>query len=454
MPHLRQFLVLIILAIGLVLTCAGCTAAPSVPPTPTTVAQAVVTETALPPTPSPPPTDTPRPAPPTATRAPTASVPATTRPTVAPTAVATASPPPTATPAQPTAVAPTIVAQAGSTRPGAAAPAPAARAQGQGDGPPPIASLDDVFPPRDLAALNLDPARLRTIVATGDVIPARSVDTMIRRRNNDFAYPLARTKDLLGDGDLTVINLEAPLIQRCPPHDTGFTFCGQVGFARALKNAGVDLATLENNHIGNYGWQGIEETKQRLDEVGILWADRKTPAVVDLNGLRVGFLAYNGVGERFDRPAMVEAIQALRPQVDVLVVAVHWGREYVAIPAVSPGIANDNPVDIAHLIIDAGADLIIGNHPHWIQAAEVYNGKYIMYAHGNFVFDQMWSDETRLGVVGRYTYYDNRLVSVEYRPVRIDGYAQPVPLQGQAAQTVLNDLEEASRTLAQRLGKP
>ena len=77
-----------------------------------------------------------------------------------------------------------------------------------------------------------------------------------------------------------------------------------------------------------------------------------------------------------------------------------------------------------------------------------------MYAHGNFVFDQMWSDETRLGVVGRYTYYDNRLVSVEYRPVRIDGYAQPVPLQGQPAQAVLNDLEEASRTLAQRLGKP
>ena len=59
-------------------------------------------------------------------------------------------------------------------------------------------------------------------------------------------------------------------------------------------------------------------------------------------------------------------------------------------------------MEIAHLGIDSGADLIIGNHPHWVQAVEVYKGKYITYAHGNYIFDQMWSYETRVGVIGKY----------------------------------------------------
>ena len=100
---------------------------------------------------------------------------------------------------------------------------------------PPL-TLDDVFPPRDLSALGLDESRLRVLVATGDVIPARSVDMRIRGRGNDFFYPLAKTADLLHSGDLTVVNLEAPLIRNCPPHDEGMQFCGQPGFAAALKN--------------------------------------------------------------------------------------------------------------------------------------------------------------------------------------------------------------------------
>lgn len=313
--------------------------------------------------------------------------------------------------------------------------------------PPPL-TVADVFPPRDLSQYGLDPARIRTVIATGDVIPARYTDKTIRELGNDFNYTVDKTKQITAAADITVINLEAPLVSYCPITEGGFTFCGQPGFTEALQTAGVDVATLENNHIGNYGGPGIEETRGYLDGAGIKWADRYTAAIVEVRGMKFGFLAFNAVGENVDREAMAAQIEALRPEVDVLSVAFHWGAEYLSVPTTSAGIAEDYPPELGHLAIDAGADLIIGNHPHWVQGVEVYNGKYIAYAHGNFIFDQMWSYETRLGVVGKYTFYDETLIGVEYTPVRIDNYAQPVVLTGQERQDVLDTMRQASADLA------
>jgi len=318
----------------------------------------------------------------------------------------------------------------------------------------PALTLADVFPPRDLAAFRLDPSRLRTLIATGDVIPARHTDVVIRSRGDDFLYTVEATKEITTAADLTVINLEAPLIEGCPYHDAGFTLCGRPGFTAALQAAGVDLATLENNHIGNYGLEGISETEQTLAAAGIDHADRITPAIRDVRGLKFGFLAFNGVGETINRAKVTAAVQALRPQVNVLAVAFHWGAEYVSLPQTAPGVSEDDPVEIAHLAVDAGADLIIGNHPHWVQAVELYRGKFITYAHGNFIFDQMWSYETRVGVIGRYTFYDDVLVKVEFIPVLSENYAQPVPMRGAEAQSVLNGMQAASEQQAQAVASP
>jgi poly-gamma-glutamate capsule biosynthesis protein CapA/YwtB (metallophosphatase superfamily) len=317
--------------------------------------------------------------------------------------------------------------------------------------PPPVASLADIFPPRPLDLASLDPGRLRVLVATGDVIPARMVDVTIRRRGDDFLYPVREVAPITRAADLTVVNLEAPLIEECPYHDQGFTFCGRPGFVQALQALGVDVATLENNHIGNYGPQGIARTQELLARSGIAWADRHRLAVLEVRGLNFGFLAYNGVGERFDREAIRQGIAVARRQVDVLVVAFHWGMEYVEVPQPAPGIASDDPVEIAHLAVEAGADLVLGNHPHWVQAVEVYRGKLIVYAHGNFIFDQMWSYQTRVGVIGRYTFYDRQLVRAEFLPVIIEDYARPRPLQGAEAEAVLEGMRRASEALAQRL---
>jgi len=314
--------------------------------------------------------------------------------------------------------------------------------------PLPALTLADVFPPRDISSL--DPSRLRTVIATGDVIPARYTDVIIRQRGDDFLYTVAATKDITAAADLTVINLEAPLVDYCAYHDEGFTFCGRPGFVAALQAAGVDVVTLENNHIGNYGLDAIDETVGHLDAGWFKWADRDSASISDVRGLKFGFLAFNAVLEQVDRQAMAAQIKALRPQVDVLAVAFHWGAEYVSTPQTAGGVADDDPVGLAHLAVDAGADWIIGNHPHWVQAVEIYKGKFIAYAHGNFIFDQMWSYETRVGVIGKYTFYDDELVRVEFIPTLIQDWAQPVPMTGAEAQAVLDGMRAASEELAAR----
>jgi len=338
---------------------------------------------------------------------------------------------PTAVPETPTPVA---------TLPATASPTPE---------PVPDLVIADVFPPRDLGRYNLDPSRLRTLIATGDVIPARYTDFIIRQEGDNFLYTVEKTAGIVSDADVTVVNLEAPLIGHCPLHTEGFTFCGRPGFTDALVEAGVDVVTLENNHISNWGFDGIAETVDHLEAAGMEWADRQTPAIIDVRGLEFGFIAFNGVGEVIDRATMVEQIEALRPEVDVLAVSYHWGAEYVSLPTISPVIAEDDPVEIAHLAIDAGADLVIGNHPHWVQAVEVYNGGYIAYAHGNYIFDQMWSYETRVGVIGKYTFYDDELIGVEYVPTLIENSAQPTPMLGEERQAVLDGMREASQQLAE-----
>jgi len=97
---------------------------------------------------------------------------------------------------------------------------------------------------------------------------------------------------------------------------------------------------------------------------------------------------------------------------------------------------------------------VIGNHQHWYEGIEIYHGKLITYAHGNFVFDQMWSEETREGVIGTYTFYGTQLVAANWKPVRIYDYGQPVFMNAKDSATALQTMEAASDQLATRLHEP
>jgi len=109
---------------------------------------------------------------------------------------------------------------------------------------------------------------------------------------------------------------------------------------------------------------------------------------------------------------------------------------------------------IGHDSIDWGADIVIGNHPHWYQGIEIYHGKLITYAHGNFIFDQMWSEETREGVIGTYTFYGTQLVAASWKAVRSYDYGQPVFMNAKDDATAITTMEAASDQLAKRLREP
>jgi poly-gamma-glutamate capsule biosynthesis protein CapA/YwtB (metallophosphatase superfamily) len=288
----------------------------------------------------------------------------------------------------------------------------------------PSVTTSSVFSPHPVSFAHLDKHKLITLIATGDVIPARSVNYEMVVRG-DFTYPFLRTYKYTRAADMTLINLESPLINGCATTNAGMSFCGDPRVVQGLRLAGVDVANLPNNHIGNYGLQAISETEQHLSDAGIAWDGFGHIVYKHVKGITFAFLGFNGVGETIDTGEMAREVRTARKHADVVVVSFHWGREYTSVPLTAPGVADQDPRQIAHLVVKAGADLVIGNHPHWVQGVEIYQGKFIAYAHGNFVFDQMWSTETRQGAVGTYTFYGKRLISVRYKPVLIENYAQP-----------------------------
>ncbi len=312
--------------------------------------------------------------------------------------------------------------------------------------PPPL-TLDAIFAARPPSLAAYDQRDVRTLIATGDVIPARSVNYKMRIYN-DFLYPFRRTADFLRTGDITLINLESPLIDGCATTTEGMSFCGDPRFVQGLRYAGVDVACTANNHAGNYGDAGIQETWGHLRAAGIGYCGWGAVDHKVVRGLRFAFLAYNAVGQRFDYAAARTEIRAARETADIVIVSVHWGKEYVALPRTAPGVADDDPRQVGHAIIDDGADLIIGNHPHHVQAVELYHNHLITYAHGNFVFDQMWSPETEQGVVGVYTFYGRRLVAVRYKPVIIEDYAQPHWVGPVEGLPIIQGMRDATMALA------
>lgn len=259
-----------------------------------------------------------------------------------------------------------------------------------------------------------------TLMATGDVMLGRSVNTRTAA-SGDQLYPFRWTQALLAGADLTLINLENPLVDPCPSTDTGMRFCAPEAAADTLALAGVDVANLANNHIRNYGETGYQSTITALGQRGIAVSDAQQLARVERNGTVFGFLGFDLVTTRWSPDRLADKISLADSQVDVLVVSVHRGAEYAAD-------ATEGEKELLRLAVDAGADVVIGHHPHVVQPVEVYRGVPIAYSLGNFIFDQMWSQTTREGVVGIFVFSGKKLASYQFIPVLIEDLGQPRPV--------------------------
>lgn len=298
------------------------------------------------------------------------------------------------------------------------------------------------------------------VAAGGDVQGDRAVGSYIDAHGGPAA--LANVAPYLRSADLAFVNLEGPI------SDKGtklvwkeYTFRSRLALAAGLASAGIDVVSTANNHAADCGPAAVLDTIARLDKVGIEHAGSgkdlsaaRTPALIDTPAGRVAVLAFTdkfasgfaatadhaGVAPIGDGSKVLEAIAAARKKADYVIVSFHWGIEYDSQAAAYQR-------SLAHRCIDAGADLILGHHPHVIQGLEVYKDKLIAYSLGDFVFDH------RPGVTGQ-----SFVLSVILRPdgppvARIvpvylsDSNGIPAVVTGSAADTILDRLTQLSKTL-------
>lgn len=277
------------------------------------------------------------------------------------------------------------------------------------------------------------------MLATGDIMLGRSVNAKTEQLKN-YTYPLEKMAQYLRTADIAFINLEGPLVIGCKPTQVGMTFCGNPRNVEGLAFAGIDVVNISNNHIDNYGQAGVDETISLLNQNGIAISGKGETAILTVKGMKFGLLGYNDVPATLKIDDIRYEIGELKKKTDVVVVAMHWGIEYRADPV-------DRQRELGHAAIDAGADLVIGNHPHWVEATEVYNGKLITYAHGNFVFDQTWSRETQEGVVGKYVFAGKKLIGVSFYPIIVAGDYQPRWATEAEAAPILTRMRTATEKL-------
>lgn len=200
-----------------------------------------------------------------------------------------------------------------------------------------------------------------------------------------------------GPYDVFMVNLEHPVTTSTSIVPKEFNFKMHPKYLRTLQQAGMTIVNAANNHIADFGLSGVYDTMRHLDSVGIGYVgigknleEARRPVILERKGWRIGFLGYHGNG-RFSATTtragvaprveryIVDDIQKLKPQVDFLVVHFHWGTELAEHP-------DPEQIRLAHRVVEAGADLIIGHHPHVLQGIERYHGATIAYSLGNFVF--------------------------------------------------------------------
>lgn len=267
--------------------------------------------------------------------------------------------------------------------------------------------------------LNKNPQEVKLFLA-GDVMLGRTVRAKAYELS-DFSYPFKKVADVMQSSDITFVNLENPIIENCPSHETGYVFCATPDMLDGLTFAGVDVVNLANNHTLNYGRSGLEDTLKYLFEKNILTTGVGKLVVLERSGVTFGFLGFDKSEQNNPKLTQDEIglIIASDSEVDVLVVSMHWGVEYQnkALPGVR---------SLAKEIVSHGADVIVGHHPHWVQDWEFIDDKPVFYSLGNFIFDQMWSEETKKGLAVDLT-YDKEGTLIEYQllPTYMSSWSQP-----------------------------
>lgn len=280
-------------------------------------------------------------------------------------------------------------------------------------------------------------AKPTTLLFVGDVMLSRYIgDTLVREKN--WNYFTESIKDFLAGADLTFANLENPVSIRGAKVGSIYSFRADPRALEGLVTGGVDVVSLANNHMWDYGGVALTDTLTHLKEKGIgavgagkNFTEAHAPLVRNVGDTKVAFLAYTDLlpkatGAPTSAPAvslynheqMKKDVAHARTLSDLVIVSFHWGDEYVTTH-------NAHQENLAREIIDAGADLIVGHHPHVPQDIGEYKGKYIIYSLGNFIFDQNFSKDTSHGLAVKAIIEDKKITRFEEYEIGFTKNYQP-----------------------------
>lgn len=275
------------------------------------------------------------------------------------------------------------------------------------------------------------------LMFVGDIMLSRRVG-MKTTKQGDWQWPFLLISHYLASADLAFGNLESMISDQGRNVGSIYSFRADPRMLEGLTGAGFDVLMLANNHVGDWTRLAFEDTMARLTDRGVDYCgagwdfDLAHQAVVrEAGAAKIGFLCYTDLAPVHMKAATAKSgiawmelgqlkddIIAARAKADIIIVSMHTGYEYKEHP-------NKYQRDFARAAIDAGADLVVGHHPHVIQDLETYHNGWIAYSLGNFIFDQDFSEETMHGWLLRVTIHDKEIISVEPIDIYINKDFQP-----------------------------
>jgi poly-gamma-glutamate capsule biosynthesis protein CapA/YwtB (metallophosphatase superfamily) len=330
--------------------------------------------------------------------------------------------------------------------------------------PPPVRPLPRARakPPRPAPLSSLAAREGRILIsAIGDCTLASelrdreapgSFPHVMKEHDGDAGYPFSGAFTLLARDDLTIANLETTLTNiTVPGRRTGHLFRGKPEYAAILKAGSVELVNLANNHSGDFGPEGYRDTVEAIRAAGVsvtgnAFVDRRT-----IKGIEVVNLGFTG-GDPVILPTVVHEIKKVKTERRVVIVSFHWGHEYLH--AVS-----DVQEQLGRAAIDAGADLVLGTHPHVIQGIETYRGRHIVYSLGNFVFGGNSNPPDKDAIIFQQRFMDRggqigpagfRIIPVRISSVVSHNDYRPVILTGEERARVLSRIQRYSEELRRK----
>lgn len=249
--------------------------------------------------------------------------------------------------------------------------------------------------PTEAPVLQADGSVLLTITAVGDVTIGRNVqhsgtsifEKELKKQDNDINFIFRNVKEIFEEDHLTIANFEGVLADEykipSKKRENSYLFLAPTSYVDALTNNSVEAVTMENNHVGDFGDDGIASTIKTMEEAGIVWSNKGNMGVYETQGVRIAMLAYQTLNQPFTSEELKhivdDDIAKAKETCDLVIVSFHWGNELDYAP-------KSNQIMLGRAAIDSGADLVLGHHSHRINPIEEYKGKYIVYSLANCSF--------------------------------------------------------------------